>query len=1024
MNNPTLSFRWRAVCLIVAVSLVLGLGLGAAAYAQDDSLTGKRQFFLNTGGPTASVTQVLFTPSGKELITLGEDKAIRFWEADTGRLLGCIYGQVGPGSAGKLFAAALSADGKTLAVTGKTSTTQKSYVVRILRLESLATTPIRVKCVQLLHGPIGSVQSLAFSHDDTQLACGSGDSAIYVWSRENPGADFRDNEQQDSDIRTTLTTTDGQNKFVTSIAFSPDDKQIASANGDGSVRVWTIKNNKNTEIGHHTGIASVVAWTKSPSGGSVIASGGVDGHLILWDGGGKRIQELPRQNLIVSSLAFSPDGRRLAWGLGQQDASDPCPVRVWSPPDGNVRSTYMDNAVRELPHDATVRALAFSPDSTLLASAGGVSYGLYLWNAVSGKLARSCVGKGTALNAVAWSLDGSEVGWKQINSKAASYDFIFDLDHAAQVFKTAGIEWQTALTRNPTDNKQLSASPDRTQISVRQGDRETSHFRIVPENSPNAATDKVLCYTFTPKSGQIVVGSAYSLALFDASGRRLANFIGHTGAVAAVSVSPDGRYLASASVDQTVLIWPLPTSASDSDPAEEIQPLLGLFSSTDGRWVAWTQKGFFTASPNGDDLATWQINPGVDKVTQATDVWQYTAFNKSEVIAHIRATGIVTDADTIDQSEPPTVEIISAKASGGKIKLVASIKDINTVKRKIKSIKVTNNRKIVSEDADVSDDGLWTRTIDLKPGQNRLSLVATNDAGSRSKPADAEVDGPTPPPHDPHLFMLSIGIAQYPGGSPYELEFPAKDARDIAAVFQGQDGKLFKKGTVTVQTLTDRDGTKKGIEAALNALKARAGTLQDNDYTIVFVAGHGWSDPLDQFYFIPWDIDPHSPETVERTAVKWTEFQEALSGLPGKVILFLDACHSAGIGGGYAAALRQVSDLQRQDATNLTIFASCQPYQKSHEMADWNNGAFTKVLIDGLTNRYHDMTVDPHGDVTIGALQGYVGPKVAELTKTITSSLHETPQSPAFQILQIGDTTALTSVSKSAAPELARLAIK
>ena len=73
---------------------------------------------LDSGGHTSNVWKVLFTPDGKELISVSDDKTIRFWDVASGEPIRVLRPPIGPGREGKLFAAALSPDGRTLAVGG------------------------------------------------------------------------------------------------------------------------------------------------------------------------------------------------------------------------------------------------------------------------------------------------------------------------------------------------------------------------------------------------------------------------------------------------------------------------------------------------------------------------------------------------------------------------------------------------------------------------------------------------------------------------------------------------------------------------------------------------------------------------------------------------------------------------------------------------------------------------------------------------------------------------------------------
>ncbi len=71
----------------------------------------------------------------------------------------------------------------------------------------------------------------------------------------------------------------------------------------------------------------------------------------------------------------------------------------------------------------------------------------------------------------------------------------------------------------------------------------------------------------------------------------------------AVAPSPDGRFLLSASDDQTVRIW-----VPDRD-----EPLLSLFFAGDD-WIAWTPEGYYAASPGGENLMGWQVSNGPEQV--------------------------------------------------------------------------------------------------------------------------------------------------------------------------------------------------------------------------------------------------------------------------------------------------------------------------------------------------------------------------------------------------------------------------
>jgi len=80
--------------------------------------------------------------------------------------------------------------------------------------------------------------------------------------------------------------------------------------------------------------------------------------------------------------------------------------------------------------------------------------------------------------------------------------------------------------------------------------------------------------------------------------------VGHESDIWALTPSPDGRFLVSASADQTVRLWNINTR----------ELIVTLFNGTDGEWVMWTPQGYYTGSPGADKIVGWQINKGSDQV--------------------------------------------------------------------------------------------------------------------------------------------------------------------------------------------------------------------------------------------------------------------------------------------------------------------------------------------------------------------------------------------------------------------------
>lgn len=985
--------------LVPSVLLALAGALAPPARAQNSGPI----LSLNPGGHTATVGQVLWSPDGRELMSAGEDKVVRFWDPATGKSMPQrhIRGQAGEGAEGKPYAAALSPDGGTLAVGGfiRRATPEKDakgapifdYVVRLI-------DPHTGRQTRLLSGPHNAILALAFSPRGGKLAAGSADRSVTVW-----------------DLATDKTQANADHaRAVYGVAFSPDGGRVASVSSDKIVRVWDLAANRSRALKGHEGVVRCVAW--SPDG-QTLATGGFDHTLRLWDpGDGKLRQTLPEAK-NVTCVAFSPDGRLLAAGLGEDRAAQ-CAVQLWDVADGRAGGAP---ARQFLGHTATVQAVAFGPSGRTVASAGGVNNDIYIWDAATGAETHHMVSTGGAVQDVAWSPDNSELAWRAAGAGAR----VFDLAHRALVKDAAPAGWRGAVTEQ--GGRTLAVAPDNPQqVVITSGGRGAGRITLAKPG------DFVRCFTWTP-AGRIVVGSAFGLGLYDAGGRALkASFVGHAADVLGVSVSPDGKYLASGSGDQTVKIWPLAGDAG----GPTVLPLLSLFVGADGEWVAWSHFGFYACSPDGENIIGWQINGGDERAAEyypASRVGK--SLHREDIISHLLETGdeakaiAVADAKTGDRTDlsrtvanlaniaPPDVKILNAKDGDAlaepQAALRVAITDPNG--RALKNLQVTDNGQPVTLADAALRSGEQTLTVPLTDGENTISLLATNDADSASNPASVRLTyrgAGAVRPGAQTLTMLSIGVSKYDSPAVNALEYPAKDARDVAAAFKAQQGKLFSRVDV-LPPLTDDNATRENIITALTTLRKKRATLKANDYTVVFVAGHGTNTETGDYYFAPFDVDLGS---VEATGVDWSIFTRTLSQLPGHVILMLDTCHSAGVNGkvsnkdAYGQYLTALYSKRFNNESPLIMLTSCDQNEISLESRAWNNGAFTRELIAGLNGAADG---DRDGSVTIKELSDFVHAAVLKLT--------DNKQTPRFvKPAWIADSLPVTVVKRaqtaSAAP--------
>jgi WD40 repeat protein len=186
---------------------------------------------------------------------------------------------------------------------------------------------------------------------------------------------------------------------ITSIAFSPDGRVLASGNSDGMLQLWDVE----TGVSIHTWEGhtnSVINLVFSPDN-VILASTGRDDYdsLKLWEPNTGRLiisREVRLHDVTLHpsrALTFSPNGSILATGSGEEYA-----ILFWDP----VNSTL----IRKIKgFSGMVRDITFSPDGSLLASAGRDA-SVRLWDVETGTSLNILQTDAGDLNSVSFSPDG------------------------------------------------------------------------------------------------------------------------------------------------------------------------------------------------------------------------------------------------------------------------------------------------------------------------------------------------------------------------------------------------------------------------------------------------------------------------------------------------------------------------------------------------------------------------------------------------------------------------------------------
>jgi hypothetical protein len=247
----------------------------------------------------------------------------------------------------------------------------------------------------------GGVRSLSFSPDATKLAAGTSrveDSSL------TPG----EVDVWDAAAQRLILTPERASGDVVSVAFSPDGRSLVAATdtpfGSGEVVMLNA-----SAYGAYRSVYKSrrhmrqAAW--SPTGSAIAAVAG-EPLVRVWDAA--TLETIGEYSLPgeASTLAFSPDGKRLAVGCrSPQGSVSPGFVTVWDIESG--RRVWSKPA-----HGNGVEAVAFNPRSSVLAS-GGNDGAICLWDASSGRLIRRQTAHTYGIAALAFSADGAELASAQ-----------------------------------------------------------------------------------------------------------------------------------------------------------------------------------------------------------------------------------------------------------------------------------------------------------------------------------------------------------------------------------------------------------------------------------------------------------------------------------------------------------------------------------------------------------------------------------------------------------------------------------
>lgn len=905
---------------------------------------------IETGRHTNRIWRISLSADGRVLATGSTDKTVRLWSLPDGRLIRTLRVPIGPGNEGEIRAVALSPDGRFVAAGGWDAGYDKFGGDHIYVFDTVTGA-----VTQRLSGQTEFVSHMEFSPDGRHLAVAMhGRGGLRIWDTRS----WRVVRQHTG----TLTTTYG-------LTFDSNGR-LFTTNWDGFVRMFDPEFNLVAEV-MGTGGRLPYGIAVSPDDAQ-IAVAYADSRTV--DVFAPEKLELLRSFEVISAdpgaflaVTWSVDGRYLFGAGSYRDARGTHPVVRW-PSSGRGEAVAYSG-----PTD-TILGLAAFGEASVVYGATDPAFGLI------DEKSELIVYRGA--NKV--DMRGNRSDTLAVSDDA--WQAVLEIDFPLRDHWTFDLTTLTLSKAEPNLDGFHHANTDALPELDWQ-DKTDPQIDGIKLGLDQHETSRALA--IHPDEQSFVLGGDWSLNRFDIQGQTLWRV--PTSTVWGVNLSTNGKTIVAAHSDGTLRWYRM------SDGVE----LLALYidpSVHPKRWVLWTPKGYYTASPGGEDLIGWHVNREWHENADFFSASRFrNRFRRPDVVQlvletldeeeAIRQANETAERDResieIEKLLPPVIEIVSPDNGTTVVE-----KDL------VLEYKVRSPSGLPVTRLDVRIDGRpyqpqkargafnysgGTTAIKVEvPEKNvEITLIAhTEFSVSEAVSIDIKWAGEVAASATkPKLLALLVGISKYQREH-LKLDWAAQDASDVEGALLAQKGRRYRD--VETLVLTDEEATLEGILKGLEWLEENT-TAEDT--AVIFLAGHGITTKKLRFYFLPVGGDPEHPLS---TAIGGEVLIRFVSDVLGKVIMFIDACHSA-------RGLEGPVDTQAQGAVDLSavtnelasvengavMYAASTGRQLAVEKAEWQNGAFTEALLEGYNGKA-DYTKDDK--ISTDELGLWLRTRVRELT--------------------------------------------
>ena len=456
---------------------------------------------LNTlEGHTSAVKSVTFSKTKNILASASGDGTIKLWDWQQGQHIRTLEGHTQG-----VWSVDFGPDDRFL-VSGSDDQTLRVW------------EPTTGRCLQVLSGHQHIVLYIKVSFDGKTVASSDYSGLIKLWNLESYLCER---------------SLSGHSSWLWSLAFSNDDKFLYSGGQDRMIRLWDYQ--CGCCLKTLSGYTNTIWSLKFSPDGKTLASSGHDGQIRLWDMSDRTCFAVLSHGDPAFGVSFSSDGSSLASsGGGEQPV-----VKIWCLDKAALKSTLAA-------HNSSTRAVAFQPNSTLLAS-GSIDQTSKLWDVVSGRHIKTLTGHTNGIWSVAFSHDGA-------------YLATGSTDCSVKLWNVATGQCLWTLTGHSEHVMSVTFSPDDTLVASTSADSTGKIWSVQTGQCLKTLTSasNIISIGFFSRDGSKFVGGEYNgtITIWDiASGQPYQTIQAHDHILWAMAWSPDGGLLASGGEEDVIKLW-------------------------------------------------------------------------------------------------------------------------------------------------------------------------------------------------------------------------------------------------------------------------------------------------------------------------------------------------------------------------------------------------------------------------------------------------------------------------------------